>query len=59
MPYSLPVRCNGWPAISTVRVSRLTDSFPVRMIDSEYPFDRRAIAWMRAISSALSNGLVR
>ena len=29
------------------------------MTDCECPFDRRMIAWMRAISSLLWNGLVR
>src|SRR6476661_7410008 len=42
-----------------MRLSRLTSSLPVRIVDSGCPFERRAIAWMRAISSRCSNGLVR
>ena len=34
-------------------------SLPVRITDSAWPFERRTIAWMRATSSALLNGLVR
>src|SRR6266576_1889733 len=51
MPYSLAVRWSGWSSTVTRRLSILTTSLPVRIVDSEWPFERRMIAWTRAISS--------
>src|SRR5215510_13992973 len=56
--YSLPVRCTRAPSISTVLLSRLTHRPSVLMTDCACPFDRRTMAWIRATSSSLWNGLV-
>src|SRR5262245_28921834 len=56
--YSLPVRCTRAPLTSTVLVSRLTMRSPVWMTDWACPLERRTMAWMRATSSSLWNGLV-
>ena len=51
---SFPVRTRRGVETNTITVSR-----PVRISDSAWPFERRTMAWMRAISSPRSNGLVR